>query len=183
MTGLISSIQQLIPPFVVVGQILIVVLVVALVVSRVQKKQNILTEMINDNALWLAFAVALASTLGSLFYSDILGYEPCKLCWFQRILIYPQVILLGMAAWKKDNNIIDYVIVLSVLGIVLSSFQYYQQMVDPSLLACGAGDATASCSKKFVFDYGYITIPIMALTSFILTTLLLISKKVYNKSS
>lgn len=182
MVALVPFIEQIIPPLVIVGQIIIAVLILILIINRVQKKQNILTEIINDNALWLAFLVALASTVGSLFYSDILGYEPCKLCWYQRILIYPQVILLGMAAWKKDNNIIDYAIVFSVLGIALSGLQYYQQMVDPTVLACGF-DAAESCSKKFILDYGYITIPIMALTSFVLMFLLLISKKVYNNKS
>lgn len=176
-------IDGLISPLVVVAQIAIVILIAALIISKVLKKQNAFTEFINDNALWMGFAVATAATLGSLFYSEVMQYTPCKLCWLQRIFIYPQAIILGMAAWKKDNFVVNYSIVLSVIGAGIAAFHYTNQISGSSSLACATLGYSASCSKQFVLDYGYMTIPFMALIAFSLITLLMIYKKVYNKNS
>lgn len=79
-------------------------------------------------ALPLTFTVAFVATFGSLWYSDVLGYAPCKLCWLQRILMYPQAILLALAWWKKDATIGSYSLALSLPGIVLAGYHYYLQL-------------------------------------------------------
>ncbi len=178
---MVDIVLQLISPLVMVAQVASIGLLVLLAVTAIQKKQNGLSEFINDHALWLAFVVALAATSGSLFYSEIMQYEPCKLCWLQRIFMYPQVILLGMAAWKKHQVIATHSIVLSVIGGSISFYHYLGQTTNLVSLSCGVVGQTVSCSKEFVLDYGYITIPLMALTAFVAITLLMISKKVYNK--
>ena len=178
---MVAIIYQIWSPLTLVAQLIIIGLVVLLVVVKVQKKSNALFEFVQDNALWLGFVVALVSTLGSLFYSDIMMYTPCKLCWYQRIFMYPQVILLGMAAWKKDNFVVNYSIVLSAVGLGISAFHYYGQMIDSGVLACATLGQTASCATLHVLDYGYITIPMMCLTAFTLIALLMVSKKLYNK--
>jgi disulfide bond formation protein DsbB len=101
----------------------------------------------------------------SLIYSDVIGYAACTLCWYQRILLYPEVLLLGLALWKEDRTITDYIIALSGLGIVLSAYQKYLELGGASILPCSATEV--SCSKIYVLEFGYITIPVMALTSFV----------------
>lgn len=119
------------------------------------------------HAQLLAFFVALAALLGSLYFSDVLGYEPCKLCWYQRILMYPQTLLLGFALIRAERREIwRYVVLLSFVGMLFAGFHYISQVLDIGL-PCSAIGYSASCSERFFLTYGYITIPMMALTAFV----------------
>src|SRR3972149_8131761 len=122
----------------------------------------------------LALIVSLTATLGSLFYSEIAGFEPCKLCWFQRILMYPMPLLLSLAIWKKDKSINDYLITLSGIGIVIAFYHYYLQRGGQSILPCSTIGYSVSCSNSFVMELGYITIPLMAATAFLLIIVLML---------
>jgi len=155
---------------------------IALLVFLFTKKPAWMS-VISKRAFILAFLVALVATLGSLTYSEILGYDPCKLCWLQRIFMYPQVILLGMALWKKDDKITDYSLVLSVIGGFIALYHYLLQLGIAPAVPCSAVGYSTTCSKQFVLEYGYITIPMMALSAFILITLLLCLHKICNKSN
>jgi len=128
---------------------------------------------LKNNVLFFAFAVALIATLGSLTYSEIIGYEPCKLCWFQRIFMYPQVILLGMALVKKDYKIASYSIFLSIIGAFIAGYHYLLQIGVAPELPCSAVGYSVSCSQRFVMQFGYISLPMMAFSAFILMALLL----------
>lgn len=119
-------------------------------------------------SLHFALIVSLVATLGSLFYSEIAKYDPCKLCWFQRIFMYPQVFLLSLGILKKDKNITDYSILLSVIGGLIAVYHYYLQRGGASIFPCSAVGYSVSCSQNFVMEYGYITIPMMSLTAFLL---------------
>ena len=132
-------------------------------------------------ALPAAFIVALIATAGSLFYSEIAGYTPCELCWFQRILMYPQVILLGVALAVKDQKIMRYILWLSGIGAFIALYHYLIQLgFLPG--ACDVSGYSVSCSHRFVLEYGYITIPMMALTAFLLNILLSIRARLEGHS-
>lgn len=125
-----------------------------------------------QRSMILAFAVALLAMLGSLVYSDVLGYEPCKLCWLQRIFIYPQVVILGIALWKRDQNVKMYSIALSVIGALVASYQYVGQLGwNPFGLECLASTGSA-CAKNFVTEFGFVTIPLMSLSIFLVIILI-----------
>ena len=115
---------------------------------------------------FLAFMVALVSTLGSLYYSEIAGYDPCRLCWFQRIMMYPLVILLGVSIWKKDRNVWNYVVPMSVIGSLIAVYHYYIQVAASKAASACSSSGGVSCASSPFFSYGYITIPMMALTGF-----------------
>ncbi len=121
---------------------------------------------VNKYVLELVFAASLSATLGSLAYSNIVGFPPCELCWFQRILMYPQALLSLMALIKKDKNIVSYLLPISVLGALVS---FYHSLVHwgigTSLLACTANGG--ECGKVYVLAYNYITIPFMSFTVFV----------------
>lgn len=128
-----------------------------------------------ERGLVLIFIISLAATLSSLFFSEIALFAPCKLCWFQRVFMYPLPILTGLALWRKDKGIIPYVLPLSIIGGVFALYHYTEQVraalrpVDP-LSPC---DLTGvSCAATPFFYFGYITIPMMSLTAFILITLI-----------
>jgi disulfide bond formation protein DsbB len=128
-------------------------------------------------ALWIAFVLALFASFMTLVYSDYLGIEPCPLCWWQRIFLYPQVIILGMAAWKRDRYVAEYSIVLSLFGAGIALYQHFLQMFPGSGLPCPA--TGASCAQRFLFEFGYITYPLMAFTlfAFLIITLLIVRSR------
>jgi disulfide bond formation protein DsbB len=159
-----------------IAQLLIGLLLVCLIVSFKLKRKVL--KFFGRHALLFAFSIALISMLGSLFFSEIAGYAPCKLCWYQRILMYPQVLILGQAFLKKDKNIADYSILLSALGAGIALYHYLlQRGAVNELMPCTTIGYSVSCTEKFIMTYGYITIPFMALSAFILILLLMILLK------
>ena len=123
----------------------------------------------------MAFLISFLATFTSLIYSDVIGYEPCKLCWFQRIFMYSQVILFGVAIFRRDTGIKIYGIVLSSIGAIVALFHYIGQIGwNPLNLECLAIGYSASCAKNFVLSLGYVTIPMMAFSAFVLIALLLL---------
>ncbi|MWC30048.1 disulfide oxidoreductase [Paenibacillus sp. MMS18-CY102] len=119
--------------------------------------------------LYMAWIVAVVATASSLYLSDVLNYTPCKLCWFQRIFMYPQVILLGIAAYRGDRRITGYVLPLSIIGGLISIYHYLEQKVPgmADIMPCTDG---VPCSEDYLDYFGVITIPLMALVAFILIT-------------
>lgn len=121
------------------------------------------------------FIIALTSTLLSLFYSSVVGFPPCELCWVNRIFIYPQVLLFGMELYKRDRAIVDQSIALAILSIGTSIFHVYIENGGASSLACATGSATeVSCAVRYIYEFSYVSMPVMALTVsvFVLTLLL-----------
>ena len=116
--------------------------------------------------LYLAWLVSVVATLGSLYFSEVMGFVPCKLCWWQRIFMYPQALLLGMASYRDDRRVIPYLWPLSAVGGSISAFHYLQeQLPGLRLPVCGAD---VSCFTPWIDWFGFITIPFMALTAFTL---------------
>lgn len=128
---------------------------------------------IRPYALYMAWIVSIVAAGGSLYLSEIMHYEPCKLCWFQRIFMYPEVILLGIASYKNDRKIIPYAMTLSIIGGCISIYHYLEQKI-PALakaLPCTVG---IPCNFDYLNWFGFITIPLLALIAFILIVLLLL---------
>ena len=140
-------------------------------------KHNIrLDNFIRNWGVPLTFIIALTATLGSLFYSEIAGYPPCELCWYQRIFMYPQVLLLGLASWRKENNIIRYSLILTVIGFIIATYHSYIAYAGSSSAACSAVAFTGiSCLRRYVLTFNYITIPIMAASAFALMIVILLN--------
>src|SRR3989344_1645925 len=146
------------------------------------KKQPVIVKAIGKYALLCAFIVALVSMSGSLFYSQIAGFAPCQLCWFQRFFMYPLVILLLIAIIRQSSKIIDYALSLSVAGFLISLYHNYIYYYDGGLnVFCKLGGAQVSCIKRYVFELGYVTIPLMALTAFASIIVFLIFYKIKMK--
>jgi len=160
MTATITTILSILT---IIGQI-IILKHLALIIFWPNHKYR---ELIRKYAPHLALVAVTIATLGSLFYSEIAGYEPCKLCWAQRIFMYPQVILLITAfAKKRAGAMLAYTLPLSVIGGLIAIYHYLLQLGVVSGVACGVVGYSVSCAQKFVLTYGYITIPLMAVTAF-----------------
>ena len=135
------------------------------------------TKFIKDNLLYIAWVTAVASMVGSLYFGEVLGLAPCSLCWYQRIVMYPLVLIIGLGIIKKDRHFYDYALPLSVIGGAIALYQnmLYYNVVSESSAPCTFG---ISCITKYVSLLGFIDIPLLALfASIIITATLLIHKK------
>ncbi|MEK4230704.1 disulfide oxidoreductase [Solibacillus sp. FSL H8-0538] len=120
-----------------------------------------------ENSLLMMWVVALVATLGSLYFSEVRGYEPCELCWYQRILMYPLVIITTVAYIQKNARIAVLTAVFACIGGSISLYHYGIQKLDflsESAPACGR----VPCTGMYINWAGFITIPFLALTAFIL---------------
>ena len=130
-----------------------------------------LSEFLEDYGGWMAFVIALVATLGSLYYSEIAGYLPCRLCWYQRILMYPLVVVTLVGALKRDEYLPAYVLPLSLIGLLVSGYHVLMEKgVFPPSATCAAD---VPCNITYVNYLGFITIAVMAFTAFLLITLIM----------
>lgn len=132
---------------------------------------------IKDNLLYVAWVVAVISMVGSLYFGEVLGLAPCSLCWYQRIVMYPLVLIIGLGIIKKDRHFYDYALPLSVIG---GTIALYQNMLYYNVISEGTSPCTfgTSCITKYISLLGFIDIPLLALfASIIITATLLIHKK------
>lgn len=133
---------------------------------------------IQDYLLYMAWIVSVIATLGSLYFSEIRGFIPCELCWYQRIAMYPLSIILGIAAYNNETRIKKYVLPLSIIGGFISLYHYMMQKL-PGIAAIKPCSQGVPCNAAYINWLGFITIPFLALIAFTLITIcmLLIKQK------
>lgn len=129
-------------------------------------KKNKFLDFIENHFLIFGFLISLSATLFSLFYSEVIGFPPCQLCWFQRIFMFPQVFLFWVALRRGDKNVIKYSLPLLIVGFIISVYQnFIYYFGGTSALSCGPSGV--SCFTHLVSEFGgYISIPVLSLTSF-----------------
>jgi disulfide bond formation protein DsbB len=116
-------------------------------------------------AIPIGLAVAAVATAGSLNYSEHIGYTPCEYCWYQRIAMYPMVVLFGIALLVKDTKVWRYTLPISIIGAGLSIYHFQLQRWPDQGSSC---DAAAPCTFQWVDEFGFMSIPFMALCGFLL---------------
>ena len=129
-------------------------------------------ERLAPYVLWGAFVAALLATAGSLYFSEVAHFLPCQLCWYQRIAMYPLVILLGIAALRRDIGVRVYVIPLASVGALISTYHYLLEWF-PSIDA-GTCSVGIPCSQVWFREFGFISLPLLALLAFLLIIALLL---------
>ncbi|MCA9392272.1 disulfide bond formation protein B [candidate division WWE3 bacterium] len=118
----------------------------------------------------LALIIALTSTLGSLYFSELQGFAPCLLCWYQRIFMYPLVFIILISIMTKDRKASRYILPLVGFGGIIAALHVYIQTFPTSVISCTFNDV--SCSDNYFTYFGFITIPVMSLVSFVVIGLL-----------
>ncbi len=174
MTPLVQSVTNFLSYLTVLADIFSVGLLIILITPlRRRGWTRDVAVFFGERALFLSFLVALGAVAGSLFYSNFAGFQPCLLCWWQRIFLYPQAILLFVAFIKKDQLMRLHSIILSSIGILISLYHTFLQFGGESIFPCAASGAT--CEHVYFLEYGYVTIPTMSLTVFALILLFMLS--------
>lgn len=143
---------------------------VGLVVYRMVKGPQAVAGL-GNTPLWFAWLVALLATLGSLVYSEVIHFIPCRLCWYQRIAMYPLSVVLLVGAIRKEVLAKYYGLPLALGGLAISIWHYFVQAF-PSLEG-GFCDPLNPCSAKYVEMFGFVSIPFMAGSGFTLIAVLL----------
>jgi disulfide bond formation protein DsbB len=155
-----------------VAVVLAIVLVVAGRVSPgVARARTAVADVVAPQALGLALAVAAVATSGSLYFSEVAHFTPCRLCWYQRICMYPLVPLLAWGGWRRDLQVRVLATALAGVGAAIAS--YHVLIERYPTLESGACDPTNPCSLIWVRRFGYLTIPTMALSAVALILTLL----------
>lgn len=120
------------------------------------------------NLLFIALSVAVISTGASIYFSDIVGFFPCALCWYQRIFMFPLVFVLFAGTVLKDRLVWAYALPLSITGLLFALYHnlLYYKIIPEDFLECGG----VSCTIEYLSLFGFVDIPLLSLTSFALIT-------------
>ncbi len=139
--------------------------------SKTEKKADT-----NWTILFLCWLLAGISTLGSLFFSHVIGFAPCVLCWYQRISLFPLVIILAMGLFPFDKGVVKYALPLAIAGWLTALYHnlLYSEIIPESIQPCSQG---VSCTEEYIDLFGFITIPMLSLLSFSTIIALLIYLK------
>ncbi len=127
----------------------------------------------NWTILFICWLIAAISSLGSLFFSEVMEFAPCALCWYQRIFMFPLVIVLLIGLFPLDRNVFKYALPITIVGWAFAFYHFlvYSGFIPESLQPCGEG---VSCSETYIDLFGFLTIPMLSLLSFTAIIVLLI---------
>jgi hypothetical protein len=140
--------------------------------SRLADRSLAARDVLAADALWGGALVALAAMLGSLYLSEVAHFPPCKLCWYQRIAMYPLSIILSIAAVRRDRTIARYVVPITVIGGAISIYHYQlERFPRQHTLSC---TLDVPCTTVWIWKFHYISIPAMALSAFAAITVLVL---------
>lgn len=126
--------------------------------------------------LFLTWILVSASTLGSVFFSHIMDFAPCVLCWYQRICLFPLVIILATGLFPFDKRVIAYSLPIAIVGWLTAFYHnlLYSDIIPQDLQPCSKG---ISCTEKYIDLFGFLTIPMLSLISFSTIIILLVFLK------
>ncbi len=135
------------------------------------KLMSTISAWLDRNSLYIALLVAWVAMLGSLYFSEVAGFIPCVLCWYQRILMYPLTLLLAIGLIRRDANLPFLVLPFSILGLGVSTYHYLLEKTD-IFDATATCQVSAPCTTAWINWFGFITIPFLALIGFLTITLM-----------
>ncbi len=155
----------------IVGGIIAIVWALYLVAMFYQKKENSFIQTVSRFILPLGFFGSFFGMSLSLFYSEVLHYAPCDLCWYQRIFLYPQAFLFAYAWYKHDRSVLPYALILSCVGFSIGVYHHMLQIGFDLMKPCSTAPFAVDCSKPSFIEYGFVTFPLM---SFVLSSFLIL---------
>ena len=132
----------------------------------------------NWNILFLCWLVTSVSVLGSLFFSYVMEFPPCVLCWYQRIFLFPLVIILAVGLFPYDKKVVKFSLPLAIAGWLTAAYHnlLYAGIIPESIQPCTQG---VSCTEEYIDLFGFMSIPMLSLLSFtaIITLLIILMRR------
>ncbi len=173
LTPFVVSLNHYLSLGAIIASCVLILYVVYLVILVYKNKTSSVTGMLANHVLPLSFFVTFGGMIMSLYYSEVLRLAACDLCWFQRIFMYSQVFIFGLAWYKKDKNILPYATILSFVGFCIAVYHHMLQIGFDMYKPCSTAPFAVDCSKPTFIEFGFVTFPYFAVVLF--GTLLLLS--------
>jgi disulfide bond formation protein DsbB len=133
------------------------------------------------NILFLCWLIVSVSAMGSLFFSYVMEFAPCVLCWYQRIFLFPLVIILAVGLFPLDKSVVKYALPLAIVGWLTAAYHnlLYAGIIPESIQPCSQG---VSCTEEYIKLFGFLSIPMLSLLSFstIIVLLIILKRRVAN---
>ena len=181
-TELANTLNHNLSLLTIIGSVAIIVLILHVGYRIYIGKPCGLMKFISATIWWISFGVALAGSFLTLFYSQYLGYAPCDLCWYQRVFLYPQVLIFIYAGLRKDRSVLPYTLLLSVAGFCIALYHHFLQIGYDLMKPCSTAPFAVDCAKPSFVEFGFVTFPFMAVVLFaFLGTLSVIAIKTNHK--
>lgn len=152
--------------FTLISQLVLIFVLFTILIREEDQRILGVRKQITQNAQKLALIVSSTGMMGSLFMQFVVGWEPCELCWFQRIFMYPIPIILLHSIIEKRNGL-KIAFPLAIIGGIIAAYHYGVQFFNLASV-CQITSGTSECALKMYAPFGYITIPMMALSAFVI---------------
>ncbi len=166
----------------ILGAVFVTLFFVTVVYLVYKKDIAKFAKYLGDYIFPIGFFVSLAGMSLSLFYSQVLHYAPCDLCWYQRVFLYPQVFLFAYAWYKKDRAVLPYTLILSLVGFAIALYHHFLQIGFDLLKPCSTAPFAVDCAKPSFIEFGFVTFPFMAVVLFGFL-IMIITTALHRKSS
>lgn len=158
------------------GTVALLLAVVSAVVYRLLSGQW-LPHALHDHVVRYGLAAAAslsgAALVMSLWYSEVVGLPVCPLCWFARTMMYPLAVILLIAAVRRDTGVVPYALSLAAIGAAITGYHHLYQMGIAPSGACDLLAEGGTCAVRYVFEFGFVTMPLMGFALFCTIGLLL----------
>jgi len=134
---------------------------------------------LNWTILFLCWLLVSMSTMGSLFFSYVMEFAPCVVCWYQRICLFPLVLILAVGLFPFDTKVVKFALPLAIAGWLTAFYHtlLYSEIIPESIQPCNKG---VSCTEKYIDLFGFLTIPMLSLLSFtaVITLLIFLNRRI-----
>ncbi len=142
-------------------------------VDQTASRGQLAAESVSWRLIFICWLIAMIATLGSLFFSEIMGLIPCELCWYQRIFIYPLAIILLIGLHPLDTGVVRYALPLAIIGLLFTVYHtlLFYGLIPENLQPCREG---VSCTDDSMVLMGFLPIPLLSLAAFMVIIPLLL---------
>lgn len=166
-TLLAASLNHYLSVLTIIGGVVVALFAAYLAYVVTTKKHSKLISLVGEWVFPLSLLIAGIGLFFTLFYSQVLGYAPCDLCWYQRVFLYPQVVLFGYAWYRRDKGFLPYALLLSVCGGVIAIYHHALQMGYDLMKPCSSAPFAVDCAKPSFIEFGFVSFPFMAVVLFV----------------
>lgn len=181
MSSVVVQLNYLLALGVIGTQVVTIVFLVMALYEWKTRRATSLGTLVSKVSMPIIFLSTFTSSAISLVYSEVFGFIPCSLCWFQRVFIYPIVIISGFSIFMKDRVFAPvYILALAIPGAIVALYQHYLQMGGSELIACPA--TVVSCAQRFLFEFNYITFPLLAFSLFMFVIVLIFAEHAHKRA-
>jgi disulfide bond formation protein DsbB len=150
----------------ILGAIFVAIFAISIAYLSYTGKMEKYAKSLGDYIFPIGFFVSFGGMTLSLFYSEVMHYAPCDLCWYQRVFLYPQAFLFAYAWYKKDKAVLPYSLLLSLVGFAIGLYHHFLQIGFDLMKPCSSAPFAVDCAKPSFIEFGFVTFPFMAVVLF-----------------